>query len=56
MQEEEEVERVPADPPATGQRADHEVSAPETDLPGSPERKPAELDDEEGDESKDDGE
>ena len=36
-----EEERVPADPPASGQRADHEVTAPGVELPNAPDTRPA---------------
>ena len=42
MQEEEEVERVPADPPATGERADHRPSPPGVEMPDEPDTRPVE--------------
>ena len=42
MSEDEETERVPADPPATGERADRDASPPGVEMPNEPETQPAE--------------
>lgn len=42
MSDDEEVERAPAAPPATGERADREASPPGVEMPDEPDTQPAE--------------
>ncbi len=41
-EEQEEPEQVPTDPPATGERSDHEASPPGVEIPTEPDSHPVE--------------